>query len=56
MSVSRFKEIKNKFRELSFDLEQNKIDINENDALADKAFLHFWQICLNASKKISIVL
>lgn len=51
MSVSRFKEIKNKFRELSFDLEQNKIDINENDALADKAFFAFLADLLKCFKK-----
>lgn len=51
MSVSRFKDIKNKFRDLSFDLEQNKIEINSDDALADKTLFAFLAYLLNCFKK-----
>lgn len=49
--LPKFKNIKNKFREMSLDLEQNKIDINENDALADKTFFAFLADLLKCFKK-----
>lgn len=49
--MSVFKNIKNKFRDLSFDLEQNKIDINSDDALADKTFFAFLADLLKCFKK-----
>lgn len=50
--LPKFKNIKNKFREMSLDLEQNKIDINENDALADKTFFAFLADLLRFLKKM----
>lgn len=47
----RCEEFSKKCKKISFDLEQNKIDINNDDSLADKTFFAFLADLLKAFKK-----
>lgn len=47
----RCEEFSKKCKKISFDLEQNKIDINNDDSLADKNFFVFFADLLKAFKK-----
>ncbi|RDU60378.1 hypothetical protein [Helicobacter sp. MIT 14-3879] len=46
-----YKNFSEKCKKISFDLEQNKIDINDNDSLGDKTFFAFLADLLKAFKK-----
>lgn len=48
---NKYKEFSKKCKRISFDLEQNKIDINNDDSLADKTFFAFLADLLKAFKK-----
>lgn len=48
---NKYKEFSKKCKRISFDLEQNKIDINNDNSLADKTFFAFLADLLKAFKK-----